>query len=129
MHANVVILEVAWGAGAPWFRINPRNFTGSRLYTLFGTIPFVVTNACPQIVSAPNRRGTPDPGKLRIVLKKLAPRFVLVCGAIAQRTFTADMVSTDCVLMYERHPAARTWTKAELIATRDAIRARTIQIR
>lgn len=111
---NVAVLEVAWGGGAPWFRINPRNFSGRRLYQLFGPHKFVVTNACPEIVGCADERGTPDPAWLRANLARLQPRFVLLCGRVAESTFAQDMVPSSCVVHTIPHPAARTWTNDQL---------------
>lgn len=114
-HArNVAVLEVAWGGGAPWFRINPRNFSGRRLYQLFGPHKFVVTNACPEVVDYACERGTPSPSWLRANLAKLQPTFVLLCGRVAESTFSSDMVAPSCMVHTIPHPAARTWTNDQL---------------
>ena len=113
---NIVILEVAWGYGGPLFRINPRNFTGRRLYRFFGAASFLVTNACSTVVNSAREHAKPDPVTLRAVLRRANPSFVLVCGRVAAETFSADMVSASCVVMSCRHPAARTWTNEQMDA-------------
>lgn len=120
---NVVILEVAWGYGGRWFRINPHNFSGRRLYQIFGAHRFLVTNACPDVVGDASGRGSPSPEHLRGVLGVLRPRFVLVCGAVADRTFAPDMVDAECTVMRAAHPAARSWTKLALEQLRTDVHA------
>jgi hypothetical protein len=120
--SNVVVLEVAWGGGGRWFRINPQNFTGRRLHSAFGDLPFVVTNACPEVVGHSSERGTPNASWLRHNLAALRPRFVLVCGRVAESTFSADMVDSRCVVLFRRHPAARTWTRLALLSLGDDVR-------
>lgn len=114
MIHNVVILEVAWGRGGRWFHINPRNFSGKRLHEAFGVHPFVVTNACPEVVGHAYEHAKPDVAWLRHNLLQLQPSFVLVCGGVARKTFATDMVESSCKVMYAAHPAARSWTRAML---------------
>ena len=114
----VVVLEVQWGYrgstnGDRFFQINPRNFSGKRLIKLLGTDNFLVTNACPKLVASANGRGTPDASWLRANLLTLKPRLLVLCGKVAQSTFTVDM-APDARVVRLRHPAARTWTKEEL---------------
>lgn len=131
----VAVLEVMWdweartsSAGyeemAPtWFRINPANFTGKRLYYFLGPKgeffdDLRVTNACPQLVSSARGRGTPDPIWLSNNLDSLWPfSLLLVCGRVAQQTYSL----ADTLRGRERarvielpHPANRTWTKRAL---------------
>jgi hypothetical protein len=76
----LAILEVMWdwrgmtsGAGYDQFQspriyeINPVNFTGSRLYWFLDSTGYDlrVTNACPQLVTSADKRGTPDPKWLK----------------------------------------------------------------
>lgn len=111
---NVVVLEVAWGLGRPWFRINPRNFSGGRLCKAFGMHPFVVTNACPDVVGHASEHAKPNAAWLRRNLAQLQPSFLLVCGGVARKTFTTDMVGPSCKVLHVAHPAARSWTRAAL---------------
>lgn len=112
----VVVLAVQWGYPGDkvsrWFRINPFNHSGQRLYRLIGHFDFLVTNACPDIVYRADQQGTPDPRWLRRNLRALRPQVVLVCGAVAQATFERDMVPASTKVFKLPHPAARTWTKA-----------------
>jgi hypothetical protein len=119
----IVILEVMWDwrnvtgrAGyretAPrYFDINPENHTGRRLHAWLKGKPFLVTNACPQLVSSAKGRGTPDANWLHENLLVLKPfDLVLVCGRVAQQTYRRE--STDGARIIELpHPAARTWSR------------------
>lgn len=128
MTKIVAILESMWdwrqmtsGAGyreAPRsFRINPENFSGKRLYRIVGRdADLIVTNSCRELVASANHHGTPDPAWLHENLTLLEPFGVLlVCGKVAQKTFT------DSGYVFDRrleimHPAARTWTNAAIDA-------------
>jgi hypothetical protein len=110
------------GAGyrqAPrWFRINPRNHSGRRLYKLVGAeAQLLVTDACQELLRSSRDHGTPDPAWLRANLVALEPfHLLLVCGTVAQRTYEecgySCMVRAPVLKIH--HPAARTWTKAQL---------------
>ena len=129
----VAILETMWdwrsqtsGAGyteAPrFFRINPQNFSGRRLYNLIGPdAKLLVTNACRELVSGPNHHGKPDPKwlaeNLTLIesgLPNSAPIDVLlVCGKVAQRTYRECGYQSQTARIIEiPHPAARAvWTR------------------
>lgn len=125
---TLVILEVMWGwSGIRYkeaprtYHINPENFSGKRLYRLLGDDTFVVANACPEYVATANGKGTPDPVRLRSILKEHDPDRVLVCGRVAQETFVRDMVRPGTVVVQMPHPAARGWTRAGLDVAQKAI--------
>lgn len=121
----VVILEVMWGetkAEAPgFFRINPYNFTGSRLYYFLGHEHFLVTNACREMVATAKGRGTPDPERLAKNLQRLTYDLLLVCGLVARKTFNKCGHIPDCKVVYIKHPAARDWTTEQLEQTRSKL--------
>lgn len=116
----VVVLEVMWGLrGDPplrWFNINPYNHSGRRLIDIVGHSDFQVTNSCPDVVYSASSRGTPDPEWLRRNLRVLQPDLVLVCGRVANATFKPDMVRRDAKVIVMQHPAARTWSRAKIVA-------------
>lgn len=156
----LAILEVMWDwrgrttragyrATAPiYYKINPQNHSGKRLYWLLGIDPLkpaiqlnhlLVTNACPNLVSSPKERGTPDTEWLRqnivTIEHELAGEdkqldLILVCGKVAQKTF-ADIVPKFNIfewckekrtrLVFMPHPAARCWNKKALERTRKII--------
>lgn len=125
-----VVLAVQWGypgdKPSKWFLINPRNHSGSRLIKLIGHSRFIVTNSCKELVYKANDKGKPDVAWLHGNLKVLAPDVVLVCGSVAQSTFDRAMVSKDCVVLKLPHPAARTWTKADIARWSKRIQRSTI---
>jgi hypothetical protein len=114
----LVVLETMWGGNggrAPrFFRINPNNFSGRRLYKLLGHDDFYVTNACPQYVENANRHGTPNPEWLATSLQRLTYDLLLLCGRIAQETYDQCGYTPKCVILRMPHPAARMWTKQML---------------
>lgn len=136
------ILETMWdweartsGAGfteAPnFFCINPRNFSGRRLYRLTGEEPGCLwcTNACWQLVNRPSQHGTPDPQRLQAnldrwelfkakVLEKRPEEThgVIVCGKVAQETFERLRNPPQMRTIYMPHPANRTWTELAIQA-------------
>jgi hypothetical protein len=121
-----VVLEVMWGATrktrAPrWYKINPHNHSGKRLIKLLGHDDFMVTNACPEYVTAANEKGIADPAWLRENLRQYNPDMVLVCGGVARRTFFRDMVRPGSIIALLPHPAARGWTKAGIAAAAKAL--------
>jgi hypothetical protein len=132
----IAILETYWNwrgmasaAGykeeAPrYFRINPENFSGRRLYKLCGpNAQLLVTNACRNLVSSPKEHGIPDPIWLRENLTRLEDPtaeppgvtfdVLLVCGKVAQATFKLSGYTPRAARVIEiPHPAARTvWTR------------------
>lgn len=118
----VAVLETMWGGPrgrAPrYFKINPYNKSGQRLYKLVGDLSLVVTNACREMVSHARHHGKPDPEWLLENLKRLRPDLILVCGKVAKRTYKKSGYKPDgCKVMFILHPAARTWTKASIKRT------------
>lgn len=129
----VAILETMWdwrgmtsSAGyreAPrFFRINPQNFSGRRLYKLIGAdAQLLVTNACRELASGPNHHGKPDPQWLADNLAEIEVRHpkaatidvLLVCGKVAQKTFQQCGYKPQAARVIEiPHPAARrVWTQ------------------
>lgn len=134
----VAILETMWdwrgmtsGAGyreAPrFFRINPQNYSGKRLYKLVGPeAKLLVTNACRELVCGPQHHGKGDPAWLRenLTLIETGARLsewparrridvLLVCGKVAQRTFqSCGYRPTQARIIEMPHPAARSfWTR------------------
>lgn len=133
IHAKVAaILEVMWGSPskyAPgWFRINPYNHSGSRLYDLLGHRDLWITNACDGIVSNPNGRGKPNPKRLRANLARLSFDLLLVCGRVAQKTLDqsdfliSDFDSEKSSIVFMPHPASRNWSLQSIRETRELIR-------
>lgn len=136
--AVVAVLEVMWDweeqtsrAGytqrAPkWFKINPRNKTGSVLYHLVEPrYGLLVTNACPQVVSHPSQHGTPDTEWLRTNLQQLVSYgwvgCLLVCGKVANKTFDECGFDRECRVVRIPHPAARMWKRRDLEWVRQVI--------
>lgn len=130
----VAILESMWdwrqmtsGAGykeAPrFFRINPKNFSGKRLYRIVGSdADLFVTNSCRELCGSASQHGKPDPRWLRENLEILAPFDVLlVCGKIAQATYAQSGYKFPRKLEI-MHPAARMWTNAMLDAATKSVR-------
>lgn len=124
----VVLLETMWGAetrAAPrFFRINPDNFSGRRLYRLVDRDrSLIVTNCCPEMQCSARLHGVPDPAWVLENLTRLEPfALLLVCGKIAARTYAATGYDAGRRAMELKHPAARTWTNAELNRTAKLIR-------
>ncbi len=123
----LAILDTMWGFGgkAPrWFHINPCNASGRRLYRLTGVSEreLLVTNACPQQTKHATRHGVPDARWLFQSLSNVPSAFrtapLLVCGVVATATYCTlvehDGFEWDGPVLYLKHPAARTWTKAEI---------------
>mgnify|MGYP001573210422 CR=1 FL=1 len=137
----VAILETMWNwraqtsaAGhrdAPrYFRINPKNHSGRRLYRLVGDARLLVTNACRELVTRADQHGTPDPAWLAENLARLDDigrrpfDVLLVCGKVAQATFHAcDYTPKKAHVMEIPHPAAR------LVWTREFIEQTTLRIK
>jgi hypothetical protein len=111
----VAVLETMWGSPSPvrWFRINPLNVSGRRLYRLVSPAELVVTNACREPVWNANQHGVPDPVWLRENLTRLGRlypvRLVLVCGTVAAKTMRRIEIASP--VFHMPHPAARDWTK------------------
>ena len=128
----VAVLEVMWdweartsSAGyidhAPtWFRINPHNHTGGRLYDWIGAKgehydELLVTNACKELVDSAKGRGKPDPKWLQENLLQLYPfDLLLVCGKVAKATYDFAYWKGKARIIETPHPAARLWSTASL---------------
>lgn len=152
----LAVLETMWdwngltsGAGylgtAPrFFHINPRNFSGARLLRLVGGPALGlakildVTNSCPKLANGPNSHGVPDPAWLGENLRRWQALLalphnqgkagtVLVCGAVAQRTFAACGGWPGRTVLLP-HPAARHWTTAALERAGEVIRGGTASV-
>lgn len=114
----LVVLETMWGGSgsAPGlFRINPNNYSGRRLLWLIGHSDFWVTNACREYVSNARQHGKPDPTWLAKNLQRIDYGLLLVCGKVAQRTYTACGYVPDCNVLEMPHPAARMWPKVQML--------------
>lgn len=128
------------GAGlrqAPrYFRINPNNHTGRRLYDLIGPgNSLIVTDACKELVTKPTDHGTPDPKWLMENLTMLRSMrsidVLLVCGKVAQKTWIEVKATPSIRTWYDprmkeiiiTHPAARTvWTREYINEVKQRIR-------
>ena len=126
-HKVVALLDTMWGTEgrrAPrWFHINPQNASGRRLYKLVGEFSnsLVVTNCCPIMQTSASKHGVPDAAYVADNLRQLQPDLLLVCGAVAVKTYAASGY-TGAVLQL-KHPAARNWTRAEIAQTAKKIKA------
>lgn len=145
----VALLDSMWGwrgfneAGedAPrYFRINPDNHSGRRLYRLVGTRSLLVTNCCRVVQPHANSHGKPDPKWVienLTFLRKEGMGLLLVCGKVAQETFSIGtgfkeiggiypfpsgevslpgMGSDKFDYLCIDHPAARRWSNEKLNA-------------
>ena len=117
----IALLDSMWtgqtGRAPRFFRINPYNFTGRRLYRLIGLgNSLVVTNCCREQQLTASHHGLPDPEYVRSNLTLLRPRLLLVCGRVARRTYDLAGYTPEygAVVIRMKHPAARTWTSKEL---------------
>lgn len=122
----IALLDTMWGNGgtAPrFFSINPRNFSGRRLYRLTGAgVILRVTNCCRKMQTHANAHGTPEPAYVAANLTPMSGKpckVILVCGKIAQATYKASgfKAPANVTVIEMPHPAARTWTNAALDAT------------
>lgn len=143
----VALLESMWGWGgyndagevAPrYFRINPDNHSGRRLYRLVGAHSLLVTNSCRIVQQSANHHGTADPEWVREnigILNIDRMHLLLVCGKVAQQTFRKIAtipagaiegkayiagIGTISFLMID-HPAARRWSIEKLDQTQQHI--------
>ena len=114
-----------------YYRINPANLSGKRLYDWLGKRgqffdDLVVTNACKELGTSSNSHGTPDPKWLEKNLLELYPfDLLLVCGKVAYETYHPGWAH-DARIVELPHPAARTWTKAALARAAWFIREGTV---
>jgi hypothetical protein len=113
----VAVLETQWGEegdASPWFSINPENHTGGRLYDLLGHGSLLVTNACKELVSGPDKHGEPDAKWLEGNLRQLHTLYrfplLLVCGSVARSVFVRDWLPAEVKVVHMPHPAWRAWT-------------------
>lgn len=141
MKNIVALLESMWGWGgynepgaeAPrFFRINPDNHSGRRLYRLCGDANLIVTNCCKIVQRSANHHGTPDTQWVRENLIRAVndgADLILVCGRVAKETFatvTGALMGTDGLAYIGGsgsnvfkwyaidHPAARRWSNEKL---------------
>lgn len=133
----LAILDTMWGTAsrrAPrWFTINPHNASGRRLYRLTGAEEgdLWVTNACPGVVGHAAQHGEPSVRWLRESFIHTKPKWqgrpLLVCGKVAQDTYDS-LIEADGDAWWDgpvirlKHPAARSWTKAEIARVQRQIR-------
>lgn len=133
MMKVVALLESMWGWGgynepgeeAPrFFRINPDNFSGRRLYRICGEANLIVTNSCRIVQRSASHHGTPDPAWVRENLQRAQKDgcdLFLICGRIAKETYTAAGLDFSNVIFTD-HPAARRWTNAKLDALSEQVK-------
>lgn len=121
MARVVALMDSMWqgygGQGPRWFRINPHNFSGRRLYALVGRhAGLLVTNCCREMQLSARHHGQPDIQWVADNLQRVAPiEVLLICGRVAQATYAAlPCKPAACHVILMKHPAARTWTKKEL---------------
>lgn len=116
-----------------YFRINPKNLTGSRLYWLLGpTVKLLCTDACPQLVRSARERGVPDSEWLHTNLIEMTAfpdtQLVLVCGRVAIATYRQASIPHGVRIVEMPHPAARTWNRRSLDYARRVIQEGTIDV-
>lgn len=130
--ANIVaLLESMWGWRGHskvgdvirYFRINPDNFSGRRLYRMCGNHNLLVTNSCRECQSTANDHGKPDPEWVKsnlVFLESEKMDLLLVCGKVAKATYEASGFQFSPVIFMD-HPAARRWSNQTLDAMYDRI--------
>lgn len=127
----VALLESMWGWRGytekgdvvRYFRINPDNFSGRRLYSLIGEHNLLVTNSCRECQATANDHGIPDPEWVSDNLKFLESQgmhLLLVCGKVAKDTYERSGFKFDRVIFMD-HPAARRWTSDGLMKVKSKI--------
>lgn len=136
MAKIVALLDSMWGWGgyndagedAPrYFRINPENHSGRRLYSLCGDNHLLVTNCCRKVVASANEHGVPDSSWVAENMKFLRSEgttLFLICGKVAQKTFEGCFSPTDRACfryLYIDHPAARRWSRAKIHSVTEEI--------
>ena|ERR1700728_4767019 len=120
----VALLESMWGWRGysekgdeiPYFRINPDNFSGRRLYNIVGDHNLLVTNSCRECQASANDHGIPDPEWVAQNLSFLEGQgmdLLLICGKVARETYLRSGFTFPKVLFMD-HPAARRWTSQKL---------------
>jgi hypothetical protein len=146
----VALLESMWGwqgfnepgEEAPrYFRINPDNHSGRRLYRICGPgHSLLVTNCCRIVQSSANHHGSPDIEWTRnnlLFLQQQKMDLLLVCGHVARETFAqicqmsthnlipgvSGLVGVDhenparVRYLIMDHPAARRWSNQKIDET------------
>ena len=127
----VALLESMWGWRGysaegdvvRYFRINPENFSGKRLYRICGNHSLLVTNSCRECQATASDHGKPDPEWVAGNLKFLASEqmhLLLVCGKVAKETFERSGFQFPRVIFMD-HPAARRWTNEGLDAMHEQV--------
>ena len=122
----VALLESMWGwrgYSAPgdevrYFRINPTNLSGRRLYRIVGEHKLLVTNSCRKCQATASDHGEPDPAWVKANLAYLESQgmdLLLVCGKVAKATYEASGFQFPRVL-FIKHPAWRLWSNKALAA-------------
>lgn len=139
MKQVCALLESMWGwrgyntAGeeAPrFFRINPDNHSGKRLYRICGDVNLIVTNSCRTVQKSASHHGMPDPAYVLGNFRRAqldGCNLFLICGKVAQATFEAAFPSrSERALffphVYMDHPAARRWSNATIDAMTEQVR-------
>jgi hypothetical protein len=129
MKNVVALLDSMWNwcgseqEATRYFRINPDNHSGRRLYRLIGDHKLLVTNSCKELCASANHHGKPDPLWVADNLRFLETQgmdLLLVCGKVAKETYAASGYSFPRVLFMD-HPAARRWTTAAIESTASRI--------
>lgn len=132
MARIVALLESMWGWGgyndageeAPrFFRINPDNHSGRRLYSLCGDHSLLVTNCCRRVQATANHHGVPDLEWVRENLRMSYPiDLLLVCGRVAKKTFEQIRTPHPAYqILFMDHPAARRWSKVKILEVAEEI--------
>lgn len=145
MKNIVALLDSMWGWRGysaegdvvRYFRINPDNHSGRRLYRICGDHNLLVTNSCRECQATANHHGKPDPAWVESnlsFLKNQGMDLLLVCGTVAKETFRKTSfapyhLSVDGSMVEVRpiqfleidHPAARRWSNVKLDLMRDTI--------
>ena len=106
-----------------FFRINPHNHSGKRLYSLiYPATRLLVTDACRELVQKPTDHGTPDPiwlsSNLQFINTIRPITLLLVCGKVAQKTYAqCTFKGNGATRVIELpHPAARpVWTREYIL--------------
>lgn len=121
----VALLESMWGwrgcidpgTEAPrFFRINPENLSGRRLYRICGDANLIVTNSCRTVQVSANHHGVPDASWVTENLRQAQTDgcdVFLICGKIAKSTYEQSGLDFQNVL-FINHPAWRLWSNAAL---------------
>ena len=99
-----------------FFTINPRNYTGKKLYKMTRGHYMVVTNACPILGYGPKSKGETDLDHIKKGIYYKFPNIekkfdmLLVCGKQAQEAVYQIEEEIDVPIIFMPHPASRTLT-------------------